>query len=291
MLPLSRMLIYGNDINDQVLSGTYTSIATAQTGYFNFGSVSVPSLNRIYIMCGVTTGAALSQSGYYFDPRTPNTRTSIANLPRILFNFGSSYYNGNIYVYGGITRNAPTSSNIDATALYIYNIASNTWSTPTPINKPENGGYCKMVTIGNYIYLHGLNTSLNQMYRFDPSNNSFSTLAASPSIFQSSLAGMCTDGINIYTSTNGNIERYNVSTNTWSTIKSSIGMTGMCTYYRGYVYIQDANKFGRYKISDDSFDIVTTTVPYIRGAMETLDGVFSIMGYDGTPSPIIYKIT
>lgn len=290
MLPLSRILIYDNDFT--ILNGNYNQIATTPTGYFNFGSVSY--LNRIYVMGGVTSGAALTQSCYFFDPDNPTVRTSIANLPRILFNFGCTIHDTKIYVYGGVTRNTPTGTNIDNTALYVYDILTNTWSNPTSTYKPSTGAYCKMVTIGSDIYLHGLNSDFMQLYKLDTSTLTFTSLASSSTALAGSVGGMCSDGIRyIYVSTTNVIERYDITNNTWNTIQTNTNTYGDCIYLNNYVYIQDRLKFGRYDVSKNVFDVVTTPVNIYRGAIQENRGkVYCIMGYDGSsPSNVIYRIT
>lgn len=245
MLPFSRMLVYAN--NSSILNGNYTQIATTPTGYFNFGSASFS--NRIYVIGGVTSGAALTQSGYFFDPDTPTTRISIANLPRILFNFACTYYNNKIYVYGGTTRNTPTGANIENLALYVYDITSNAWSTPTPVNKPSTGGYCKFVEVNGTLYLYGLSSNYTQLYKLDPSTLTFTALASSTTALSASIGGLCTDGVRyLYTSTNNVIERYDITTNTWSVLQTNTNISGDCIYLNNYVYIQDRLKFGRYNI-------------------------------------------
>lgn len=290
MLPLSRILVYAN--NSSVLNGNYTQITTTPTGYFNFGAVSYS--NRIYIMGGVTSGAALTQACYYFDPVNPTVRISIANLPRILFNFGCTVHDTKIYVYGGVTRNTPTGTNIDNTALYVYDILTNTWSNPSSTNKPSTGAYCKMVTIGHDIYLHGLNSNFMQLYKLDTSTLTFTPLASSPTALAGSVGGMCTDGTRyLYVSTANVIERYDIINNVWNTIQTNTNTYGDCIYFNNYVYIQDRLKFGRYDVKNNMFDVITTPVNVYRGAVQVnQDKVYNIMGYNGSaPVNIIYNIT
>ncbi len=290
MLPFTRMLVYAN--NSTILNGNYTQIDTTPTGYLNFGSVSYS--NRIYVIGGVTSGAAVTQTAYFFDPDTPSTRISIANLPRILFNIGCAHYLNKIFVYGGTTRNTPLGTNIDNLALYVYDLTTNSWSNPSSVNKPSTGGYCKMVTIGSTLYLYGLSPNYTQLYKLDPTTLTFTALASSNAAFTPASGGMCTDGIRyIYTSTNNVIERYDTISNTWDILQTNTNVSGECIYLSGYVYIQDQLKLGRYNILTNILDVITTPINIYRGALQVnRDKAYCIMGYDGSsPSNVIYRIT
>lgn len=289
MLPFSRILNYGNDLNNVVLDGIYNQIGTYSNGTFDFG-YSFRG-NDIYVFGGVLSGASVSRACFYFNADTPGTVVPLTSTPKMLFGFGCSTYGNKFYAFAGTTRNTPTGSNIANTSCYYYDRSTNTWVTITPTNAPTTGGYSKMVTVGNYLYLYGLGAS-NQLYRYDPELNSFTALSSSATT--GTPWGLCTDGQYLYTSKVNTIERYDISNNTWSTLQSSTGVSGNIMYLNGYLYIQDTNKFARYKISTNTLEIITTTIPYTRGALLTHNNkVYSIMGYNstaGAPSNLIFEV-
>ncbi len=125
------------------------------------------------------------------------------------------HYNNKLYVYGGYKINAGVI--VDA----VYDIAANTWSTrPTlTLNYP--------VVYGSYIYLY--NSTNGVMGRYDPSNDTTTSLATNPN----ALAGLIRTqvlvvGDNIYviggrTSSGtavATVHCYNITNNTWSVLAS-----------------------------------------------------------------------
>ena len=62
------------------------------------------------------------------------------------------YLNGSIYVIGGETSARPPTNGV-FTNVEIYNIASNTWSTGTPLPQGRHGSY--PVTDGASIFMAG----------------------------------------------------------------------------------------------------------------------------------------
>lgn len=109
--------------------------------------------------------------------------------------------------------------------LYAYSLATNTWTakavTPVTLN-----GYSRLVCVGAYIYCSGFSTGT--FLRYDILQDSWSAMASRPVIPNLTYTAYAdiaySDGTYIYTNqhqntmSNGMIDRYNISTNTWDSI-------------------------------------------------------------------------
>ena len=93
-------------------------------------------VNGIIYAIGGRDGAALQKVEAY----DPNTNTLVPWIPRAPLPVarelpnGAAVMNGKIYVAGGLTPLGPTRS------LYVYNAASNSWSTKAPMPIRSHGG-------------------------------------------------------------------------------------------------------------------------------------------------------
>lgn len=289
MIPFPRMIQYGPP--DTLLKGEYTQVGAAATqGTFDIGSAYYN--HNVYIMGGIRASAQATQTCFSYNTTMPNAITAMANLPRITFGMGSAGYNNKIYIFGGMYRTSSGGTNNPSTALYAYDISTNSWSTVSTSNTPSTGGYCAMVNIGSNMYIYGLGTT-NKMHKYDINTSTFTELASATTALQS-VGCICTDGTRfIYVTSNNNIERYDINNNTWTVLQTGTNISGACVYYKGRVYIQAANKFGRYNISTNTFDIVTTTIPYVRNSLVSSGSkVFCNLGYSSASdiSTKIYQI-
>ena len=98
-----------------------------------------------------------------------NSWTTGMQVPVGIWNYGHAYANGKIYVIGGVTENLPSS------AVYAYDVASDTWSAPlAPL--PEAGFYTACGVINNKIYVAGGNDGedvRNNLHIYDIATNSW----------------------------------------------------------------------------------------------------------------------
>jgi N-acetylneuraminic acid mutarotase len=112
-----------------------------------------------------------------FDPVT-NTWTSLAPVPDIINAEASAVYAPNVnklFVFGG---DSPNSGEVVNTTR-IYDIASNTWSTGTPM--PDVRAFMASGYFNGKIYLVGgyntgnVDPSFGQVWEYDPLTDSFNT--------------------------------------------------------------------------------------------------------------------
>jgi len=103
---------------------------------------------------------------YDIDTNSWSTGTQV---PIGIWSYGHAYANGKIYVIGGVTANVPSS------AVYAYDVASDTWSAPlAPL--PQAEFYTACGAINNKIYVAGGNDGdnvRNNLYIYDIATNSW----------------------------------------------------------------------------------------------------------------------
>jgi len=127
---------------------------------------------------------------------------------------------------------SPLAANTNQTRL--YNISSNTWSAgaAAPLPARSDAAYGE-TTHGGFVYVIGggnSGTALSDVERYDPVLDSWTTLAPMPTARAGAVAAVIDDGIFVIggrQSTSGpcsggpyvgNVERYDIDTNTWSTV-------------------------------------------------------------------------
>ena len=140
----------------------------------------------LWVLGGVSNGAIHNDVNRY--NATTNTWTPRAPIPGVP-NAGEgpcgALWNGKIYVAQGTT----------GSALYIYDIATNTWTTGA--NRPVANGYgCAAGALNGKLYVAGGNAAPTTLSVYDIATNTWSTGAAPPSgIF---LSGYQTVGNFLY---------------------------------------------------------------------------------------------
>nr|DAQ36172.1 MAG TPA: Kelch repeat [Caudoviricetes sp.] len=135
----------------------------------------VPSMNgcsdgtKGYFSTAIGTNSLPSNLTYSYDP-TADTWTQLANCPNYLAGSNSAYYNGKIYVMGGINY---TGSPGDF--LYIYDIVTNTWSQGQ--SEGLNRSYASTFVIGDKIYrcggLNSIGYSMSNTMIYDTTTNTW----------------------------------------------------------------------------------------------------------------------
>jgi len=135
-------------------------------------------------------------------------------------------------IVGAYGFSSPLAANTNQTRL--YNISSNTWSAgaTAPLHARSDATYGE-TTHGGFLYVIGggnSGTALSDVERYDPVLDSWTTLAPMPTARAGAVAAVIDDGIFVIggrQSTSGpcsggpyvgNVERYDIDTNTWSTV-------------------------------------------------------------------------
>src|SRR6476620_745313 len=101
-----------------------------------------------------------------------NSWSTGMQVPIGIWNYGHAYANGKIYVIGGVTANVPSS------AVYAYDVASDTWSAPlAPL--PQSEFYTACGAIDNKIYVAGGSDDenvRNSLYIYNIATNSWTAV-------------------------------------------------------------------------------------------------------------------
>ena len=122
---------------------------------------------RIYVI----GGGFYQRLNRIYDIATDSWSTG-TQAPLGIWNYGHAYANGKIYVIGGVSENVPSS------AVYAYDVASDTWSAPlAPL--PQAEFYTACGVINNKIYVAGGsdddNNVRNNLYIYDIATNSWTS--------------------------------------------------------------------------------------------------------------------
>jgi hypothetical protein len=126
---------------------------------------------KVYVAGGATAGAVTSTLQIY--DIAANSWTFGHPLPAIVEAAGGAALNGKLYIMGG-----DNGTNV-YTSTYIYDITTNTWSMGAPVPAPVTN---TSATVANgRIYLFGgvdaAYNAVDTLYAYNPSNNSWTTLA------------------------------------------------------------------------------------------------------------------
>jgi hypothetical protein len=155
-------------------ANTWTALASMPTGPDYLCHAEYGGNGKIYVMGG-GNGGTLNR---IYDIAT-NSWSAGAPVPEAVFDHGHAYWNGKIYVIGGIVFGVAWS------AVYAYDVATNTWSEPlSPLPQAEFDMACG--AINNKIYCANGSTSTqpahprNELFIYDIAANSWTTGANSP---------------------------------------------------------------------------------------------------------------
>jgi N-acetylneuraminic acid mutarotase len=144
------------------------------------GLVAAKANGRIYAIGGWNGTALQKVEAYDYNTTTLVPWIPRASLPaaRQLPN-GAAVINGKIYVAGGLTALGPTRS------LYVYNVASNSWSTKAPMPIRSHGGAAaaidgKLWVLATTAGDSGRYTDPTRIFRYDPATDSWSEREPAP---------------------------------------------------------------------------------------------------------------
>lgn len=170
-----------------------------------------------------------------FDPAT-GTWTAGANPPIELHHVQAIVYNNLIWVVGAYTGGCCTAE-VGVSNIYTYNPATNTWATGATIPAARRRGSVGVVLYNNKFYLvgglsggHGATaTSFNFFDEFNPATGTWTTLPNAPRardhfnavVIGNKLyaaGGRNTSDPSIFNATIPQVDVYNFSSGTWSTL-------------------------------------------------------------------------
>lgn len=233
MLPYPIMSAYGAT-NPVVLNGTFTLVSTnTSTSRYQFGCVSLGT--NIYALGGKNNNVNLN-SFVKYDTSTNSFSTLNNSLPGARHGMGLCVYNSQLYMFGGNTG-------VLTNDFFLYDPGTDTWSTITgDTGRPSARHTCRLMALDNGTFVLWGSDGGAQTYGYNPVSKIWSTLASSP--YANTYDGdMCTDGVNCYgiqTSSTA-FMKYNVQSNTWSTLSTGSGVYGSLCYNGGNVYCYKPN--------------------------------------------------
>ncbi|MBN1245878.1 hypothetical protein JXA31_09825 [Candidatus Bathyarchaeota archaeon] len=163
---------------------------------------------KIYVI----SGYPMNNVNEMYDPES-DTWTTLEPLPTARVNFGIAVYRDKIYVIGGQTGTfsppvlIPTySMQVVTGANEVYDPATNTWETKTPMPTPRN--YLQANVVGGKIYLIGGEAQQpldeppqehfsNVTEVYDPETDSWTTMASIPTKVSAYASAVVNDKIYI----------------------------------------------------------------------------------------------
>mmetsp|Transcript_11905 Transcript_11905/g.16900 ORF Transcript_11905/g.16900 Transcript_11905/m.16900 type:complete len:404 (+) Transcript_11905:248-1459(+) len=132
------------------------------------GGCDHPEGNKYLDDDGIFVCMSLSQSLYSFDPKTNEIKTW-KEMPRTRYRHGAAAVNNQIWLIGGRDE---TDAHINA--IDVYDIETDTWSTPGVLPPAYNTSDNACVSDGNFVYtLGGYDidyNAMNTVFRIDPNN-------------------------------------------------------------------------------------------------------------------------
>lgn len=205
------------------------------------GSTPVARHENAFTACDgklYVVGGRFSRAVSIYDPQT-NKWTNGATPPIPLHHFQSVCYNNKIYVIAAFTGNFPSETPV--TNIYIYDIATNTWSVGDAIPQARQRGSAGVVMYNNKFYItcgivDGHNGGyVNWFDEYDPANHTWTALTDAPHArdhFHAVISGSkiyLTAGRNTSYSTNQlnsltipEVDVYDFNTGNWSTLAAHI---------------------------------------------------------------------
>ena len=178
VLTASFIILNNNGFSSAVVGeDSWVSKTPLPTARMHLGIAVVDG--KIYAIGGYTD---LSNNDEY-DPAT-DTWTTKAPMPTARYMFGIAVYNNKIYCFGGQSSNRSINARPEHTGVIeVYDPATNTWETKTPMPNPRSQFQANAVD--GRIYLMGGRTggqgttvALNEVY--DPETEAWTTKAPMP---------------------------------------------------------------------------------------------------------------
>jgi N-acetylneuraminic acid mutarotase/aspartokinase-like uncharacterized kinase len=173
--------------------------------------------------------------------------------------------NGNLYLFNGYTG-----SGGEVNTLFIYNIATNSWTTGA--NSPfSTRGVAYCLGTDNMIYLQGGAPNTNSFVRYDVATNTWSTLASCPT--GAWEGSMTSEAGKIYYAGGEPYESlmriYDIAANTWTTaanLPTGVKEHKIVRGNNGYLYVfggvnagyTPVNPIQRYDMAANTWSVIGT---------------------------------
>lgn len=283
MLPFSIISKFGNIAPKPLNLGVRSLYTTNPTpdAVNHFGYAYDPINNIGYVCGGYNNGA---KSDVWSFDLSKRLWTRLASLPVSLYGFGLGFYNGKLYSFGGVLDSGSLNQN-----MYVYDINSNSWTTNTSVsNKPTAIAYSKFISTndGNF-YLWGSPTNTS-VYKYNITTNSF-TLLSNSTTQNNSSGDLCSDGTYLYFQGSTG-QKYNISTNTWTTIPLYGSAAGRLVYSLHdtaiYCISNNVMNLGRYDSVTNTWitlynnSVITGSSGSLFASSSSTD-IFYVLGYEG----------
>jgi hypothetical protein len=142
------------------------------------GTVYDPMDDKIYMIGGTPNGYAttLRREIYEYDPQTDTWNTSLSLMNTARGWIQGAYYNGKIYVMGGMNTATQATNTCE-----VYDINTDSWSYITSL--PQSRCAHGTVAYNGNVYVVGgtnLYTGYNTVYRYNINSDSWSTCTSLP---------------------------------------------------------------------------------------------------------------
>jgi N-acetylneuraminic acid mutarotase len=251
-----------------------------------------PANGLLFAIGGLNSAGTALTSTIAYNPTT-NAWTTKAALPaaRRTGN-GAASINNIIYLAGGSNAAGALTR-----SLFAYNPSANTWITKA--NLPVVSGCGGSAAIGGKLYVFtgctvsssGQQVPAGLLHRYDPSNNSWTTLHAAPAVhFQPALGVISgklyvAGGNNAAGTATGRLDVYDPATNTWSSRASMptarVAMSGAVV--GGRLHVVGGRNAQTYSGRVEAYDPATDSWS-IRSEMPTARAAFGL----GTTAQLVY---
>jgi large repetitive protein len=162
--------------------GTWSTAPSLQMDRSRAAAVDVNG--TIYVLGGVSENSsllALNSVEAYTPPTLKQTSwQAVAPMPTARYALAAAGLNGKLYAISGIQPDpSQSNSGVVSTAVEVYDPASNTWTSVTPIPTGHQGGEARV--LNGKIYVVGGSASFNLVRNtnidiYDPTSNSWSTI-------------------------------------------------------------------------------------------------------------------
>ncbi|MEO5977193.1 MAG: kelch repeat-containing protein, partial [Chryseolinea sp.] len=171
--PVANIYIY------DVATNGWSTGATIPAARRRGSSGVVQFNNKFYVIAGTQNGHSGGFVNWVdsYDPAT-NAWATLADAPEARDHFQAAITNGKIYCIGGRRTTQPDFAGNTVSAVNVYDIASNTWTSPTQIPTPRAGH--SVALVNNEIIATGgevnyQTDALNTVEAYNVTNNTWTT--------------------------------------------------------------------------------------------------------------------
>jgi hypothetical protein len=197
-------------------TNTWTPIAPlpAARGWFSAASDGT----YIYLLGGVDQNFTTTATLWRYDPISNTYNTSLPPYTIPTYFHASAYLNGKIYRIAGAAIG--TDYHVE-----VYNIATNSWSMAA--NYPVANHTLMAAALGGYVYAGGGNAFPTNAYRYDPSTNTWDTIADLPAGRSAAASDVYNGrwllaGGDVNFATSNSVITWDPASNTWNDLPNMV---------------------------------------------------------------------